>query len=208
MDVLELDTPHGPARAFVTAPASPHQAPAALLVMSHGAGGGVKAPDLLVTTEVANALGYVVARVEQPYRVAGRRAPAPARQLDANWIAIVEQLRERVPQGAPVVVGGRSMGARVACRTAEAVGATGVLCLAFPLQPRPRKGVEVPDRLHELDTVRVPTLVVQGTNDAFGMPPARRGRRQVAEVAGDHALKADLPAIAAAVDPWLAARVR
>ncbi len=177
--------------------------PRGVLAMSHGAGGGVDAPDLLAATDVARSLGWVVARVEQPYRVAGRRAPAPARQLDANWIAIIEQLRDLVPDGTPVVVGGRSMGARVACRTAEDVRALGVLCLAFPLQPRPRKGVEVPDRLHELDAVRVPTLVVQGTSDAFGMPPARRGRRQVVQVAGDHALKKDLPAVAAAVAAWL-----
>jgi predicted alpha/beta-hydrolase family hydrolase len=199
METLDLDTPHGPARAFVT----PHPAPRGLLVMSHGAGGGVESADLLATTDVAHELGCVVARVEQPYRVAGRRAPAPRKQLDANWLAIVEQLRERVPEGAKLVVGGRSMGARVACRTAGEVGADGVLCLAFPLQPRPRKGVEVPDRLHELDAVRAPTLVVQGTSDAFGMPPAARGRRKVAKVAGDHALKADVPAVAAAVRSWL-----
>lgn len=199
METLDLDTPHGPARALVT----PHASPRGLLVMSHGAGGGVDAPDLLTATAVANELGWVVARVEQPYRVAGRRAPAPAKQLDANWIAIVEQLRERVPDGTPVVVGGRSMGARVACRTADEVGAAGVLCLAFPLQPRPRRGVEVPDRLHELDGVRAPTLVVQGTRDAFGMPPARRGRRQVVKVAGDHALKADQGAVGDAVRAWL-----
>lgn len=203
METIDLKTPHGLARAFVT----PHGAPRGLLVMSHGAGGGVDAPDLLAVTDRAHELGWVVARVEQPYRVAGRRAPAPAKQLDANWIAIVEQLRERVPAATPVVVGGRSMGARVACRTADVVGAAGVLCLAFPLQPRPRKGVPVPDRLHELDSVDVPTLVVQGTADPFGMPPARRGRRRVVQVAGDHALANDLRAVGAAVGPWLDARV-
>lgn len=201
VDTYDLETPNGLARAFVT----PHPTPRGLLVMSHGAGGGVEAPDLLAATEVAHGLGYVVARVEQPYRVAGRRAPAPQKQLDANWIAIVEQLRDRVADGTPLVVGGRSMGARVACRTAGDLDAAGVLCLAFPLQPRPRKGTDVPDRLHELDAVRAPTLVVQGTSDAFGMPPATRGRRRVATVAGDHSLKADLPAVAAAVEQWLAA---
>lgn len=200
METLDLDTPHGLARAVLT----PHASPRGLLVVSHGAGGGIEAPDLLATTDVAHALGFEVARVEQPYRVAGRRAPAPRKQLDANWIAIVGQLRDRVPDGAPLIVGGRSMGARVACRTAAELDARGVLCLAFPLQPRPRKGVEVPDRLHELDAVRAPTLVVQGTRDVFGMPPARRGRRQVVKVAGDHSLAADLPAVAHAVELWLA----
>lgn len=201
METIDLETPHGPARAFVT----PHPKPRGLLVISHGAGGGVDAPDLLAAAEVAHGIGYVVARVEQPYRVAGRRAPAPQKQLDANWLAIVEQLREHVPDGTPLVVGGRSMGARVACRTSAGVGAAGVLCLAFPLQPRPRKGKDVPDRLHELDAVRAPTLVVQGRTDAFGMPPAKRGRRKVVTVAGDHSLKADLPAVAAAVEAWLTA---
>lgn len=200
METVELDTPNGLARAYVT----PHASPSGLLVLSHGAGGGVDTPDLLAVTDVARDRGWTVVRVEQPYRVAGRRALAPAKQLDANWIAIVKQLRDRVPSGAPIVVGGRSMGSRVACRTAGEVGAAGVLCLGFPLQPRPRTGVAVPDRLHELDGVRVPVLVVQGVNDAFGMPPARRGIRTVAKVAGDHALKKDVPAVAAAVDAWLA----
>jgi predicted alpha/beta-hydrolase family hydrolase len=92
----------------------------------------------------------------------------------------------------------------VACRTAGEVDAAGVLCLAFPLQPRPRKGVEVASRLPELDAVQAPTLVVQGRTDAFGMPPARRGRRTVVRVTGDHSLKQDLPAVANAVRGWLA----
>lgn len=199
MDEVEIATPNGAARAFVHRPEQAR----ALLAVSHGAGGGVETDDLLAVVEVALARGCVVARVEQPYRVAGRRAPAPARQLDENWIAIVGALRDHAPDGCPLVVGGRSMGARVACRTAAAVGASGVLCLAFPLQPRPRKGREVPDRLHELDAVQVPTLVVQGARDPFGIPPARGGRRRVVEVAGDHALAADVPAVASAVDGWL-----
>jgi predicted alpha/beta-hydrolase family hydrolase len=198
--VLELDTPHGVARAHVDDVARPH----ALLVVSHGAGGGVDAPDLLATRDVAVELGIGVARVEQPYRVAGRRAPAPAKQLDANWVAIVEQLRERAPAGTPVLVGGRSMGARVACRTAADVDAAGVLCLAFPLQPRPRAGgTQAPSRLPELDAVLVPTLVVQGRTDAFGMPRGRRGRRTVVRVRGDHSLRQDVPAVADAVRTWL-----
>src|SRR5206468_382232 len=113
-------------------------------------------------------LGISVALVEQPYRVAGRRSPAPAHQLDAAWTAVVERLLADELQGLPLVAGGRSLGARVACRTVEATGALAVLCLAFPLHPpgRPEKS-----RLSELDAVSVPTLVVQGARDPFGMPP-------------------------------------
>ena len=197
--LLPIDTPHGIAHAHLHAAEQPRAA----LVMSHGAGGGIDAPDLVATTQVALARGISVVLVEQPYRVSGRRAPAPARQLDVNWIAIIEQLRAGPLAGLPVIVGGRSMGARVACRTSSDVGAVGVLCLAFPLQPRPRKsGTLAPSRLPELDAVTVPVLVVQGERDPFGMPPAADGRT-VVQVAGDHALKADVDAVAAAVDTWL-----
>jgi predicted alpha/beta-hydrolase family hydrolase len=173
--------------------------PKAALVLGHGAGGGVTARDLAAATEAARAEGVSVVLVEQPYRVAGRRSPAPARQLDAAWTAVIERLAEDSLKGLPLVVGGRSSGARVACRTAAATGAAGVLCLAFPLQP-PRSGSS--SRLEELEQVRVPTLVVQGVRDAFGMPPASRLRR-VAQVAADHALRTDLDAVAAAVGSWL-----
>ncbi|MGZ4353443.1 MAG: alpha/beta hydrolase family protein, partial [Gaiellaceae bacterium] len=144
-----------------------------------------------------------VALVEQPYRVAGRRAPAPAPRLDAAWTAAVERLRTGEAAGLPLVVGGRSSGARVACRTAETVGAAGVLCLAFPLRP-PRRAGTAPaaSRLPELESVRVPTLVVQGERDPFGIPPAGE-LRQVVRVAGDHSLRTDLGAIAAAARAWL-----
>jgi predicted alpha/beta-hydrolase family hydrolase len=124
--------------------------------------------------------------------------------LDAAWIAVVEELAAGPLSGLPLIVGGRSAGARVACRTAEATGAVGVLCLAFPLVPPARKGSDkVPEsRQAELDAVHVPVLVVQGERDRFGMPePA--GDREVAVVAGDHGLKADLAAVAAAVSDWL-----
>ena len=143
-------------------------------MLGHGAGGGVNAPDLVAATEAANSAGHTVALVEQPYRVAGRRSPAPARQLDAAWTAVLEQLREDALLGLPVITGGRSAGARVACRTAAEVGAVAVLCLAFPLHP-PGKGDEpTKSRLAELDAVQVPTLVVQGESDPFGMPPTAR----------------------------------
>jgi predicted alpha/beta-hydrolase family hydrolase len=135
--------------------------------------------------------------------VAGRRSPAPARQLDAAWKAVVDHLRANELTGLPLVVGGRSLGARVACRTVEATRAVAILCLAFPLQPPARKGKPPsPDRLPELDAVKVPVLVVQGERDRFGMPPKGRNRT-VAAVPGDHGLKADVDAVGAAVRAWL-----
>jgi uncharacterized protein len=164
-------------------------------VLGHGAGGGVAAPDLRAACDVALAAGWRVDLVEQPYRVAGRRSPPPAARLDEAWVAVVAALRA----GGPLVTGGRSSGARVACRTAAATGAAGVLCLAFPLQART-------SRQGELDAVTVPVLVVQGVNDRFGMPEPAAGRR-VVQVAGDHALRKDLPAVRAAVAEWLAAQL-
>jgi len=195
--MLVVETPHGPARVHL----HPADEPAAALVLGHGAGGGVGSRDLVAATEAALAVGYSVALVEQPYRVAGRRSPAPARQLDAAWTAVVDHLRAGELRGLPLVAGGRSSGARVACRTAEATGAVAVLCLAFPLQP-PRRST--PSRLPELDGVTVPTLVVQGVNDAFGMPPAGP-RRTMVQVAGDHSLRTDPGAVSAAVESWLLA---
>src|SRR5215210_5451447 len=117
--MLEVDTPHGPARVHLHL----SDGPRAALVLGHGAGGGVEAPDLVEATRVATAEGATVALVEQPYRVAGRRSPAPAHQLDAAWIAVVEQLVDGELRELPLIAGGRSLGARVACRTAEATGA-------------------------------------------------------------------------------------
>jgi predicted alpha/beta-hydrolase family hydrolase len=189
----EIATPHGPARAHL----QPVDDPRALLLLGHGAGGGVTAPDLVTAAKVANEAGVGVALVEQPYRVAGRRSVAPTKQLDAAWLAVADELRGDVP----LLCGGRSSGARVACRTAAETGAIGVLCLAFPVHPpgRPEK-----TRLPELDAVGVPVLVVQGERDPFGMPPAAEGRT-VAVVSGDHGLKADRPKIAAAIEGWLRA---
>jgi predicted alpha/beta-hydrolase family hydrolase len=201
MDSFVFDTPHGAGNAHVHAARQPR----AGLVLGHGAGGGVNAPDLVAVTAVAIAGGISVALIEQPYRAAGRRSPAPAHQLDAAWIAAVTALRASALAGLPIVVGGRSSGARVACRTAEATAASGVLCLAFPLQPPQRAGSPLaPSRLPELDAVRVPMLVIQGARDRFGMPPARRGRT-VVRVSADHALRTDLAAVAAAAGDWLAA---
>jgi uncharacterized protein len=192
---IEIDTPHGPALAHL------HAVPDAVgaLVLGHGAGGGVEAPDLVTATGAARDERFSVALVEQPYRVAGRRSPAPAAQLDAAWIAVVEELRTGRLGGLPLVTGGRSAGARVACRTAAETGAAALLCLAFPVHPpgRPEKA-----RLSELDAVEAPVLVVQGDSDPFGMPPPAPNRT-VVTVAGNHSLKADREAVAAAVREWL-----
>jgi hypothetical protein len=196
---LNVETPHG--RAVVHLHPSPVPDPRGALVLGHGAAGGVGSRDLVAATEVATEEGFSVALVEQPYRVAGRRSPAPARQLDTVWLAVVEHLREGELRGLPLVTGGRSLGARVACRTAAETGAAGVLCLAFPLQP-PSRAKPRPSRLPELDAVPAPTLVVQGMRDPFGMPPAA-ARRTVAQVEGDHSLRTDLEAVAAAIRAWL-----
>jgi predicted alpha/beta-hydrolase family hydrolase len=195
---LELDTPHGPARALVL----PVESPLAALVLGHGAGGGVGSPDLVAAAGAAGSAGLAVALVEQPYRVAGRRSPAPARQLDEAWVSVVEQLGERALGGVPLVTGGRSSGARVACRTAAETGSVAVLCLAFPLHPpgRPEKS-----RLAELDAVGVPTLVVQGESDPFGLPPDGPDRT-VVRIPGTHSLR-NADAVAAAVTDWLTALV-
>jgi uncharacterized protein len=152
----------------------------------------------------ALAEAFSVALVEQPYRVAGRRSPPPAAHLDEAWIAIVEALTANELRRLPLVVGGRSMGGRVACRTVDETGAAAVLCLAFPLEPPGRKTPQ--NRLPELDAVTVPTLVVQGERDPFGIPPPGPSRK-VVTVPGDHGLKADPGTVEAAVRTWLASGV-
>jgi predicted alpha/beta-hydrolase family hydrolase len=200
VDVIEIPTPHGPARAHV----QPLPEGRGALILGHGAGGGITAPDLQAAAEVALDGGLAVALIEQPYRVAGRRAPAPAAQLDVAFRAVVEHLVAQELAGLPLVLGGRSLGARVACRSADSLGAAAVLCLAFPLlPPRRAQSTRIPEsRLPELDAVPVPTLVIQGRRDPFGMPPAGP-RREVIEVDSDHSLRRDLPALRAAVARWL-----
>lgn len=198
---VEVDTPQGPARAHLHLPAP---AARAGLVLGHGAGGGVAAPDLVAATGVALGAGIAVALVEQPYRVAGRRGAPRAPRLDEAWTAVVAHLAAGPLAGLPLVTGGRSSGARVACRTAAATGAVGVLCLAFPLRPPARAGAAPrPDRLPELEGVEVPVLIVQGERDPFGMPPEAPGRT-VARIAGDHSLRSDVAALREAVGGWLA----
>jgi uncharacterized protein len=189
---VDIDTPHGPARAHIHAADNPRAA----LILGHGAGGSVNSADLVAATEAATAKNLTVVLVEQPYLVAGRKSAAPAPQLDAAWKAVIEQLPI---EGLPLIAGGRSSGARVACRTAAETHAIAVLCLAFPVHPpgKPEK-----TRLSELDAVTVPVLVVQGTSDPFGMPPEARGR-EVVSVPGNHSLTKSRDAVAAAVGGWL-----
>jgi predicted alpha/beta-hydrolase family hydrolase len=198
---IDIDTPHGPARAHL----HPAENARAALMLGHGAGGGVNARDLVAVKDVALSLGISVALVEQPYRVAGRRAPPRAPQLDAAWIAVVDHLRVDAFRDLALIAGGRSSGARVACRTAEATAAIAVLCLAFPLQPPRREGsAPAPSRLPELDAVPVPVLVLQGSRDPFGMP-AGNARRTVVVLAGDHSLRTDIGSVAANAESWLRA---
>ena len=196
-----VDTPHGPARVLSAGDGS-----AGTLVLGHGAGGGAEALDLAaLATEAADA-GWLVHRVDQPWRVAGQRiAPAPPR-LDEAWGAVLDRLRltDRLP--GRLVLGGRSAGARVACRTSAAEGAAGVLALAFPLHPpgRPEKS-----RAPELTGVGVPIVVVQGETDAFGRPEdvaaalSGHGLASVYAVPGDHSLKKNPGLVAAAALSWL-----
>jgi predicted alpha/beta-hydrolase family hydrolase len=193
MNVADLDTPHGPARVHL----HPVDAPQAALVLGHGAGGGVAARDLVAATRAANAADVSVALVEQPYRVAGRRSPPRAPVLDAAWTAVVEQLRDNALGGLPLIAGGRSAGARVACRTVEATGAIAVLCLAFPLV-----APSGTSRQDELDGAGVPVLVVQGASDRFGLPDPS-ATRTVVVVRGDHGLRSDVAAVGDAVAGWL-----
>jgi uncharacterized protein len=179
--VETVETPVG------TAEVSTHQvagAPIGLLVLGHGAGGSIDAPDLLAVSAAALAAGVAVARVRQPYSVAGRRSPAPAAQLDVAWTAVVGALRHGTPD-VPLIVGGRSSGARVACRTATDIRARGVLALAFPLRP---PGHPEKSRAAELD-IAEPLLVIQGSRDPFGDRAQFPAHVMVYEVAGaDHRL--------------------
>jgi uncharacterized protein len=171
-----VSTPHGDARLHVDRAKSP----VATLVLGHGAGGGVGARDLAALARELPAQGVSVFRVEQPWRVAKRRVAASTRILDESWLSVVNGLRPQTP----LVVGGRSAGARVACRTARHLGASGCLALAFPLSPpgKPHKS-----RVDELTGAGVTTLVVQGDRDTFGAPDAFPSTVDLAVIPGaDH----------------------
>jgi predicted alpha/beta-hydrolase family hydrolase len=222
---LEISTPRGLAWADIALPAGP-SGPASLVVLGHGAGGDVTARDLVAVRDAAVAAGAATALVTQPYRVAGRKSPAPAGQLDEAWRAVLARLTapsggsdaapvvaagQTGPAGAaglagsllapgvPLIVGGRSSGARVACRTATGVGAAGVVALAFPTHPpgRPERS-----RVDELRT-GLPTLVVNGDRDPFGLPPELPGVDLVVRPGERHDLRGDLPSLGEAVVGWL-----
>jgi predicted alpha/beta-hydrolase family hydrolase len=200
-DVREIGTPTGLARVHVDGDGG-----SGTLVLGHGAGGGVESADLVEITREAAAAGWRVVRVEQPWRVAGKRIAVAPPRLDEGWTAVLDSLRaDRLLTG-PLVLGGRSAGARVACRTAAGQDAAGVLALAFPLHPpgRPEKS-----RAGELTAVTVPVVVVQGETDAFGAPAdvaavlSGRPAASVYAVPGDHSLKKNVAVVAAAAMSWL-----
>jgi predicted alpha/beta-hydrolase family hydrolase len=173
--------------------------PLALLVLGHGASGGPDAPDLVAVRDAAFAAGIAVARTTQPYRVSGRKVPPATTVLDESFTALVARAQARVGASVPLVVGGRSNGARVACRTAGALGAVGVLALAFPLHP---PGQPAKSRADELDGAQ-PTLVVNGDRDPFGVPTAAGLVRVEIRPGTGHDLRRDLPGTAALCVAWL-----
>lgn len=188
---LQIATSHGTADVELTRPRNVR----ALVVLTHGAGGRPDTADIAAAADAALAVPAAVALVTQPYRVAGRSTPPAAGPQDAAWAEVVAALRSRRGLGTvPLVLGGRSNGARVACRTAPSCGAAGVLALAFPLHPpgKPEKS-----RLDELDGAGVAVLLLQGERDPFGRPPAGP-RREVVLLPGDgHSLTRNLATITA-----------
>jgi len=193
---MDISTGAGSARVELDRP----ETATFLLLLTHGAGGGVDTRDLLTVRDAAMALGGVVARVLQPYRVRGARAPGAPGPQDAAWLEIVGRLRAEFP-GLPLIQGGRSNGARVACRTAAAAGARAVIALAFPLHPPGR-----PDqsRVTELREAGTDVLVVNGERDPFGIPAAADAARVVVLPGETHALSRNPGAVGAAVGTWLA----
>jgi uncharacterized protein len=194
---VEISTEAGPARAEIDRP----QAASFLIALTHGAGGGVASTDLLAVRDACLELGGAVARVLQPYRVRGARAPGAPGPQDAAWLEIVTRLREEIPE-LPLIQGGRSNGARVACRTAREAGARAVVALAFPLHPPGR-----PDqsRVAELRQAGTDVLVVNGERDPFGVPDPRDAARVVVLPGETHALSKHPAAVGAAVGGWLQA---
>jgi predicted alpha/beta-hydrolase family hydrolase len=201
----EIGTPEGPARVHVREGSTTGTSgTSGTLVLGHGAGGGFGAADLTAVTSAGVAAGWRVVQVEQPWKVAGRRVAVAPPRLDVGWLAVLAALPDVVGDLGRLVTGGRSAGARVACRTAAQVGAAGVCCLAFPLHPPGRPEKSRADELRlALDR---PLLVVQGLTDPFGGPDEVAGvvgADRVHAVAGDHGMKADPKGVAAAVVAWL-----
>ena len=246
-----VSTPRGDARIELHQAKGAKGKVRALLALGHGAGGDVDAPDLTAVRDAAVAAGVTVVLITQPYRVAGRSAPAPAGQLDEAWLAVLAHLPDLLPASlvqkppkkaagkaaapavakrqakktaatasapatqasaseadasvgamlkVPLIVGGRSSGARVACRTAQASGAAGVVTLAFPLHP---PGKPERSRDEELRGCGVPALVVNGDSDPFGVPEPGPGVDLVIIPGARHDLRKDIAAVAGAVAGWL-----
>jgi predicted alpha/beta-hydrolase family hydrolase len=198
---VEIMTGSGAARAELDGD-GPNGATRFLLVLTHGAGGSAGSPDLLAVRDAALGLGGLVARVTQPYRVKGARAPGSAARQDAAWIEIVAALTALGP-GVPLVQGGRSNGARVACRTAAAVGARAVIALAFPLRPPGPAGQSRVAELRAAGRDGAAVLVVNGERDPFGIPGAGDADRVVIVPGETHSLKGHREVIAGAVAEWL-----
>ncbi|HEY7360745.1 MAG TPA: alpha/beta family hydrolase [Streptosporangiaceae bacterium] len=193
-----METSEGPGRAEVDRAVGGE--PSFLLVLTHGAGGGVDSADLVAVAGAALRLGGVVARVTQPYRVKGRRAPGSPERQDAAWVEVIAALRAAAGPGLPLIQGGRSNGARVACRTARAVGARAVIALAFPLHPPGRPGQS---RAAELAAAGTDVLVLNGDRDPFGIPEGS-GRTRVVVLAGEtHALSRHPGETGRAAGAWL-----
>lgn len=182
----EVDTPQGPGRLVTATAADPY----AVLLLGHGAGGGIDARDLVALADRLPRQGIQVVRYEQPWRTAGRKVAVPPAKLDEAWRPAVAAVRART--GLPLLFGGRSAGARVACRTATELGAAGVVCLSFPLHP---PGKPERSRAPELLGAGVATLVLQGERDPFGRPPevtvgvGQADVRVVPVPGADHGLK-------------------
>lgn len=205
---VEIMTAEGAALAEVARPAGSASGstagstaePSCLLVLTHGSGGRVATPDVLAVQDAGLRLGAVTALVTQPYRVKGQRAPGNADRQDAAWGEVISALRESIGAGLPLIQGGRSNGARVACRTAQVTGARGVIALAFPLHPpgRPERS-----RAAELAMAGTDVLVINGRNDPFGIPRRAAGRRLVVLDGETHALSRHPEAVGRAARSWL-----
>lgn len=205
--VRTISTPHGDARLHTDR--SRH--PVAALALGHGAGRGHDSPDLVALAKALPGQGITVFRIEQPWHVAGKRVASRPEALDEATVACMNAIRVRTP----LVLGGRSAGARVACRLAVSMGAVGCLLLAFPLSPpgRPEK-----TRLPELLAAGVPTFVVQGERDSFGGPEAFPEHLEITVIPdADHGFKVPKRAalsqeethalLVEAVVEWVTARV-